>query len=214
MKMTLRLRVITAVALGAVLMSGCATRGQLRRVETALETERTERMAADERLNGQVTSLRTDVDALRRDLEGLRTEFGTRITAMEEGIRFAIPVHFGFDEAEVREQDRTALDRFAQVVQRHYSGSLITIEGFADPVGSVAYNRRLAQRRAEAVRAYLVGQGIPEPQLRAVGYGEARPVVAGAGGTRPGAELNRRVVFVIETAPATGATPPDGAVRR
>ncbi len=213
MKRTAPLRLMTALALGALLVSGCATRGQLRRVEAeqraALEAERAARTASEERLGGQITSLRTDVDALRRDLDALRNEFGTRITAMEEGMRFVMPVQFGFDEAQVGEDDRPALDRFAQVVQRYYPGSPITVEGFADPAGSAAYNRRLSQRRAEAVREYLLAQGLTREQLRAVGYGEARPVVRGAAGNAPGAELNRRVVFVIEAAPATAgpATP-------
>jgi outer membrane protein OmpA-like peptidoglycan-associated protein len=53
-------------------------------------------------------------------------------------------------------------------------------------------------RRAEAVQGYLVQQGLGNGLVRAVGYGEDRPVVAGAAAQEPGAELNRRVVFVIE----------------
>lgn len=194
--------VAAAAVLGATLLStGCATKAQLRRglesQQAALEAERAERMAADQRIAA-------DVGAMNRDLAMLRTDFGVRIAQLEEGLEFAVPVHFGFDAAEVRDDVRPALDRFAELVQRHYPGTMITVEGFADPAGPTAYNRVLSQRRAEAVRGYLVSRGISEAQLRTVGYGETRPVVPGAAGGAAGAELNRRVVFVVETPRVAG----------
>ncbi|MGH7720520.1 MAG: OmpA family protein, partial [Gemmatimonadaceae bacterium] len=140
-------KTIAMVALVAPVLAGCATKGYVRdRVaevrtytDSAISTERSERMAGDE-------ALRTDITALRRDLDSLRTEYGARITAMEEGIQFMIPVHFAFDDATVREEDRAALDRFSKVVQKHYGGSVITVEGFADPAGSTRYNLALSRR--------------------------------------------------------------------
>lgn len=194
----LRLRTLTTLAVGALLLGGCATKGQLRRgldaERAALEAERNERISADQRLAG-------DVGALRTDLEGMRSEFGAQIAALEEGLLFVMPAHFAFDDASVQQDARPALDRFAQVLQRHYPGAVITVEGFADPAGSTAYNRRLSQRRAEAVREYLVARGLPETQIRAVGYGEDRLIVPGAAKDDYGAEMNRRVVFVVETPP-------------
>ena len=61
------------------------------------------------------------------------------------------------------------------------------------------------RRRADAVRDVLVTNGLDGPALRTVGYGTTRLVRLGAQGTADGAELNRRVTFVIET-PA-GAAP-------
>jgi peptidoglycan-associated lipoprotein len=80
----------------------------------------------------------------------------------------------------------------------------VTIEGFADPAGSVAYNRELSQDRAENVLGYLVNAGLSAASLRAVGYGETRQVVEGAEGDMPGAASNRRVVFVVESAERSG----------
>jgi peptidoglycan-associated lipoprotein len=79
----------------------------------------------------------------------------------------------------------------------------VTVEGFADPAGTRAYNQRLSTQRAEAVRTYLMTRNI-SAQVRSVGYGEDRLVVADAEKHEPGAELNRRVVFVIES-PSTRA---------
>lgn len=192
-------KTIAMVALVVPVLAGCATKGYVRdRVaelrtytDSAISTERSERTAADE-------ALRTDITALRADLDSLRSEFGARITAMEEGIQFVVPVHFAFDDATVREEDRAVLERFAKVAQKYYGGSVITVEGFADPAGTTRYNLALSRRRAEAVREFLTGAGLSN-ELRAVGYGENRLITPGAERDDPGAELNRRVVFVIET---------------
>jgi peptidoglycan-associated lipoprotein len=195
-----RFLTIGPVALiGASLMTGCATRGQLR---TGLEEQRTAltaeiaaerdaRTAADQQMQQNIASLQSD-------LQGLRTEFGAKITALEEGMRFAMPIQFGFDQADVSNDGYPALDRFASVVQQHYGNSLITVEGFADPAGPARYNERLSLRRAQAVRDYLISKGLPAEQLRAVGYGETRLVAPGAAADESGADRNRRVAFVVE----------------
>lgn len=195
-----RLIRFSAALLLMPVVTACATKGFVREQvaelrtaqEAALEQERSARIAGD-------NALQAEVAALRADMQSLRTEYGARITAMEEGVQFALPVNFAFDDASVREMDRAALDRFAQVAQRHYPGSKITVEGFADPAGPASYNIQLSRRRAEAVRAHLVGQGLSEALVGAVGYGESRPVAPGAQRDDPGAEANRRVVFVVES---------------
>ena len=187
------------IVFGSFVLTGCATKGDIEdamqqrqaALEEAIEQERSERMEADEQLANEI-------DQLQSDLEAMRTDFNAQIEAVAEGLHFVLPVHFAFDEAEVRETDHAVLERFASVVNEHYSGAMVTVEGFTDPAGSAAYNRDLAQRRAEAVRDQLMEIGV-EAQLRAVGYGEDRLVVEGAAHDDQGAELNRRVVFVIET---------------
>ncbi|MGK7312801.1 MAG: OmpA family protein [Candidatus Longimicrobiales bacterium M2_2A_002] len=187
------------IVFGSFVLTGCATKGDIEdamqqrqaALEEAIEQERSERMEADEQLANEI-------DQLRSDLEAMRTDFNARIEAVAEGLQFVLPVHFAFDEAQVRETDHAVLERFASVVNEHYAGALVTVEGFTDPAGSEAYNRNLAQRRAEAVRDQLMDIGV-EAQLRTVGYGEDRLVVEGAAHDDQGAELNRRVVFVIET---------------
>jgi peptidoglycan-associated lipoprotein len=84
-------------------------------------------------------------------------------------------------------------------VNKYYPGSKITVEGFADPAGSTRYNMDLSKRRADAVAGYLNGKGMNTANLRTIGYGETRLVNTGAERDQPGAEQNRRVVFVIET---------------
>ena len=189
------------VLLAGVALSGCATKGALNRglaeQRTLLDAERAERVAADERLAADLTQL-------RNDLQAMRTEFGAKISAVEQGLQFAMPVHFAFDDTAVQAGDQAALDRFADIVTKYYTGSVVTVEGFADPAGTKAYNKRLSTQRADAVRSYLLTRNITA-QVRTIGYGEDRLVVPNAAKNDAGAELNRRVVFVIESPKAQAA---------
>lgn len=191
------------------LLTGCATSGALRRAKEeqaqALAAERTQRVEADSALRvelaQQLGEVKGDIVALRNELKAMRTDFGAKIAALENGLQFAMPVNFGFNDANIRPEDSAILDRFQAVVSKYYPGSKVTIEGFADPAGSARYNQTLSERRAVSVRNYLVSKGLTGNQLSTVGYGKTRLVTPGAWGDKPGAEQNRRVVFVIETRP-------------
>jgi peptidoglycan-associated lipoprotein len=196
-------QVIATMLLGTVAVTGCVTKGQYRKgmqdQRAALEAERRERSVADSQYALELATVRTDVAALRNDLSNLRTEFGAKIAMLENGVKVTFPVNFAFDDATVRTEDEAAITRFAEVANRHFVGSVITVEGFADPAGTQAYNLDLSRRRADAVRSLLLAKGLSSEQIRAVGYGKSRLVMPGASHDEPGAELNRRVVFVIET---------------
>jgi hypothetical protein len=71
---------------------------------------------------------------------------------------------------------------------------------FADPAGGAKYNVDLSKRRADAVKTYLASN--LGGDIRTIGYGKTRLVVPNASGDQPGADQNRRVVFVIESAQA------------
>ena len=190
------IRNLALLALASSALSACATKGFVRtQVETSVAAERSAREQADTDINGKVTTMGNDLTALR-------DEFGAKITAMENGMKFAFPVTFAFDDATVRDQDRASLDRFVQVVNKYYGGSVVTVEGHADPAGARAYNLALSKRRAESVAAYLTTAGLTGVDLRSVGLGEDRLVVKGAERDDPGAQTNRRVVFVVESAGA------------
>lgn len=141
------------------------------------------------------------IDSLAQDLRDVGTRLGsqeTQIVAMQGRLRVETTAQFAFDDATVREQDKPLLNEFATVIRDHHPNVLVTVEGFADPAGPVAYNKRLGQRRAEAVRDELVQGGLSAEQVRAVSYGEEanRQVHEGAWG--PDGEANRRAVLVID----------------
>lgn len=200
-----------AAWLAALAAGGCAAKVNQDVYEQDIAGIRSQIDELDGRVNANRSGIESNsvrLDALQADLEGLREDFDVAVTRFEDGIRFATPVHFDFDRAEIRPADHELLDRFAGIVGDHYRGAMITVEGFADPAGSAAYNRALSERRAQSVASYLQSEGgLSGDMLRTVGYGEDRQVVPGARG--PGEEglENRRVAFVIEYAPSSGASP-------
>jgi peptidoglycan-associated lipoprotein len=87
-------------------------------------------------------------------------------------------VHFDFDQAEIRAEDKTILDRKAQILGAN-SALRLTVSGHADERGSDEYNLALGNRRAAAAKTYLVNKGIDAARLNVVSYGEEKPLDGG-----------------------------------
>jgi peptidoglycan-associated lipoprotein len=163
--------------------------------------KRSEFDAAIGKLQNTDQSLQQQIDSLSQDMRSRFAKYDTEITAMQGRIRVDTVAHFAFDQATLQDQDKAKLDEFAKVMRAHHSDALVTVEGFADPAGSTAYNRRLGKERANAVRNYLVNDdGMAANQVRAVSYGEAHNRQVKPGATRDAGEPNRRASLVIDFA--------------
>ena len=150
--------------------------------------------AVRDAVDRQLAALRPLLDSLRNSQVEVRQE-------SDLVSKYVVPVHFAFDSSVVRDSDFAVLGQIADVIRRVYPSALVTIEGFADPSGTPAYNLRLSRRRAEAVRDVMTERfGLPARQFKTVGYGEqvARQVEPGARKNDAGALSNRRVVFTID----------------
>lgn len=185
----------------AVGLAGCANHITEQDLNTAIAgvqadiDDNSERISANEEA---IDQLRSDLDALREDLEQLRRDFDAHIEDHGDQLTVALPVHFEFDEANIRPVDEPILDRYAATLRQNLpNDAVVAVEGFADPAGSEAYNRQLSQRRADAVVDYLVDQGVDADILKTANYGETRLVTNEQGPGRAGLE-NRRVTFVID----------------
>ncbi|HYW67046.1 MAG TPA: peptidoglycan-associated lipoprotein Pal [Candidatus Dormibacteraeota bacterium] len=82
--------------------------------------------------------------------------------------------YFDYDKADIRADAREALGKTADFF-RNYPQLRVTIEGHCDERGSTEYNLALGDRRASAVKAYLVSLGIPADRLSTVSYGKEKP---------------------------------------
>jgi peptidoglycan-associated lipoprotein len=170
-------------------------------MDAELAQVRSEYQAADKQLGDRIDAVDGRVGDLESELRSLRNDFNTTVEKMQGMIKFDVPVHFGFDESEIRELDKPLLNRFAAVVKEFYGDALITVEGFADPAGSEAYNKRLGKKRADAVKGYLTtAGGLTPDQVKTVSYGEAadRQVVPCARGPGVTGIENRRVALVVD----------------
>ena len=88
-------------------------------------------------------------------------------------------VNFDFDSAELTVSARSTLNRQAAFLSLN-PDLMIVIEGHADERGTREYNLALGDRRATAVRDYLVAKGINSARVRTVSYGKERPAIAGS----------------------------------
>ncbi len=111
-------------------------------------------------------------------------------------VRVELDVKFDFDKSVVKEGYKADIKAVADFMNEYPQTSTV-VEGHTDSVGTDAYNQRLSERRANAVRDVLVNEyGIAPNRVDSVGYGESRPVADNA--TSEGRAINRRVEAEVE----------------
>ena len=103
-------------------------------------------------------------------------------------------VFFDWDRADLTDRARAIIDEAARNAAR-VQYTRIQVDGYTDLSGTPAYNQRLSVRRAQAVGAQLVRDGIPASAITLQGYGETHPLVPTAQGVRE--PQNRRVEIII-----------------
>jgi OOP family OmpA-OmpF porin len=114
---------------------------------------------------------------------------------LEKG-RTTLKVLFDFDKAVIKNNSFQDVDNLAAVMKQ-YPDLNVTIEGHTDSVGTAAYNKKLSQRRADAVKKYMVEKGgIDEKRLTAKGFGEENPIASNK--TKEGRAQNRRVEAAVD----------------
>lgn len=129
-------------------------------------------------------------------------DLGATTTDTEIRIEMSADVLFDFDKADIKPAAEPALAKVATVLKEH-ARSAVRIEGHTDAKGSDAYNQKLSERRANAVRSWLLKQeGLKSVRFSAQGLGARKPV---APNTKPngaddaeGRQKNRRVEIVVK----------------
>ena len=117
-------------------------------------------------------------------------------TAIVEKGRVTLSVKFDFDKSDIRKEFHQEIGNLAAVMKK-YPDLKIVLEGHTDSIGGAQYNQKLSERRANAVKKYLVDKfGIEVSRLTTKGYGLTRPVASNA--TKDGRQKNRRVDAAAE----------------
>jgi peptidoglycan-associated lipoprotein len=103
-------------------------------------------------------------------------------------------VYFDLDKADLSERARASLQKNADWMKK-WTSTRVTVEGHADSRGTSEYNLALGERRASAVRDYVVSLGVDLARINVVSYGEERPVCSDE--NEACWSQNRRAHFVI-----------------
>jgi outer membrane protein OmpA-like peptidoglycan-associated protein len=135
------------------------------------------------------------------DLGGKVQDIQVKETGAEIRIELAADVLFDFDKADILPRAQSALKQAASVIGEKAKGT-VRIEGHTDGKGSDAYNQKLSERRAAAVKTWLVGkEGVKGVNFSTQGFGAKRPVAPNSnedGSDNPnGRQKNRRVEIII-----------------
>ena len=153
---------------------------------------------------GKISTLQSKViDLVFRvqDMGGKVQDLNVKETTTEVRIELAADVLFDFDKAEILPKAGQTLAQAAQVVREKAKGT-VRIEGYTDAKGSEAYNQKLSERRAAAVKAWFVSkEKLGAMSFETQAFGAKKPV---APNTKPdgsddpdGRQKNRRVEIII-----------------
>ena len=125
-------------------------------------------------------------------LSGLRPGYtgGQLVEALNLSI-----INFAPGKADLPAESRDILDQSAKAIKGAPAGTVLEVGGHADNTGDATANQALSARRAEAVRDYLVRQGVEPGSLTAKGYGSSKPVADNS--TEDGRFKNRRIEFTV-----------------
>jgi outer membrane protein OmpA-like peptidoglycan-associated protein len=146
-----------------------------------------------------IVSVTLEIKGVSLGVEGLLKDLNAEVRGREVRIAMSADVLFDFDKAELRKEARPELEKVAAVL-KEYPNATASIEGHADGKGDAAYNQKLSERRAEAIRKWLESEGV-KTRLSSKGWGKTKPV---APNTRPdgkddpeGRQKNRRVEITL-----------------
>ena len=119
-----------------------------------------------------------------------------RAVLVDDKIEISDNVLFETGSDHILPESHSLLDEVAGVLDEHPEVEHIRVEGHTDSQGKPDFNQNLSQKRAEAVRRYLIdNDGIDPARLEAEGFGDTRPIADN--GTEEGRAQNRRVEFIV-----------------
>jgi len=196
--------IVSAVMVGAVGMSGCATKSFVREQVSAedqkLDAEGHRIDAQNAQLNGRIDQEdqrlagldKTSRDALERATAAGKLAEGKFLYQMvlsDDSVKFPV------DRASLSPEAQARLMDFVNKLKSDNRNVYLEIQGHTDATGSAQLNKRLGEERAEAVRLFMNKQGVALNRMSTISYGQEAPVAPN--NTRQGRAQNRRVVVIV-----------------
>ncbi len=191
-----------------------AERARAAQAEADADRARAEAAAAEAQARAaSANKSAADANAVR---EKLRSQLNS-VLATSESARGLIvnmsDVLFDTGRYTLKPSTQLSLAKVSGILQA-YPGLKVQVEGYTDSVGSDQYNQKLSENRADAVRDFLISQGVQTDNISATGYGKSKPVADNA--TAQGRSQNRRVNLVVsgdaigveQSSPDAAATAP------
>jgi outer membrane protein OmpA-like peptidoglycan-associated protein len=155
--------------------------GELVARQKQLEGETIARKEAEKKAAAAMASL-AEIGNVKEEQRGM-------VITLDGGVLFATAKATLLPVAEQR------LAQVAEALQQQDDSKPITIEGHTDSMGTEEQNQRLSQERADAVRNFLIGKGVPSARIKSAGQGESRPIADNK--TPEGRAMNRRVEIIV-----------------
>lgn len=140
-----------------------------------------------DRQNQDIQNRLSKLEQAVKDLESKPT--GSSATVSFQNIQFK------FDSSELTEESYPTLAQIASILKDNPTWSTLKVKGHTDSTGPESYNKILSERRAQAVKDYLVSQGVSASVVSTEGYGEGQPIATND--TAEGRKANRRVEFEV-----------------
>ncbi len=148
----------------------------------AVRAEEEARLAAEEearRLAAKEEARLAAEEEARRMAEEEARKAAAAAALLQERMSLST-IYFDYDRSDVREDQRAAMDENARKLREFQPEDMVLVEGHCDEQGTIEYNLALGERRAQAVKAYLVNAGVAEDRIETVSLGEERPAAMGS----------------------------------
>ena len=182
------------LAAGAALLTACETASEIDSIASGASGSSATTSAASSGSSDSSSSSSSSTSSSGASSESATTysyDTDPKTALIKVGDR----VLFGYDSSELDDDDRSVLDNQAKFLNQNPSLK-VTIEGHCDERGTREYNLALGEKRASAVKDYLISVGINSERVSVVSYGKERPQVLGS--NKAAWSMNRRSVTTID----------------
>jgi outer membrane protein OmpA-like peptidoglycan-associated protein len=178
-----------------------AAKADAERMRREAEVARNQAMQEQQQAQAEANAARAAASKAEMDKQQLRAQLLNQLNSIMETrdtarglIMNMSDVLFDFGKATLRPEAREKLAKVSGILLA-YPSLKVRVEGNTDNVGSDEFNQILSEKRAGAVRDYLVAQNVNPDNLTAIGYGKSRPIAGND--TAAGRQQNRRVEMVL-----------------